>query len=304
MDINTIVTHDLTKKFGRQTAVDHLTLTIPEHGIFAFLGPNGAGKTTTIKMLMNLIVPTSGTSSLLGVDSQHLDPTTLRRIGYVSENQRLPEWMSVAGFLAYCKTMYPDWDDGFCARLLKQFDLPLHQQLKHLSRGMKVKAALLSSLAYHPSLLLLDEPFTGLDPLVRDEFIRGILDLTEAGEWSIFISSHDLNEVEQLADSVGFIDQGKLQLSESLESLQGRCRMLELNLPAPSATLPPHLPEHWRLPANQGRRVSIFETCYHEGETESMARTFFPAAEVTAATMTLREIFVALAQSYGHRLEE
>jgi ABC-2 type transport system ATP-binding protein len=200
---NIIETHSLTRRFGKTEAVDNLTLTVPEGSIYAFLGPNGAGKTTTIKMLLNILQANSGSANVMGVDSRRLGPRELSGIGYVSENQKLPEWMTVGQLIEYCRPMYPKWDATFCEKLRGQFDLPLDKKLKNLSRGMKVKAALLVSLAYRPRVLLLDEPFTGLDPLVRDEFIRGILELSEEGNWTVFISSHDIDEVERLADWVG-----------------------------------------------------------------------------------------------------
>jgi len=195
-----IQTENLTKKFRKTKAVDHLSLKVPEGSIYAFLGPNGAGKTTTIKLLMNIIFPTSGNAEVLGVPSRLIGPEQFQQIGYVSENQKIPGWMTVPQLVNYCKPMYPTWDDDFCKRLLAQFDLPNDVKLKSMSRGMKVKAMLLSSLAYRPKLLVLDEPFSGLDPLVRDEFIRGILELTETEGWTVFVSSHDIEEVDRLAD--------------------------------------------------------------------------------------------------------
>jgi len=217
---NIIQFENMHKCFGKTAAVDGLDLEVPEGRILAFLGPNGAGKTTTIKTMLNLYQPDEGRVSVLGVDSRKLKPQQFRSIGYVSENQQLPEWMTVGGFLRYCKPMYPTWDDEFCSRLLKQFELPLDKKLKSLSRGMKMKAALLSSLVYRPKLVVLDEPFTGLDPLVRDEFIRGMLELTEQEGWTVFLSSHDIDEVERLCDSIAVIDEGRLRLSESVDELQ------------------------------------------------------------------------------------
>ncbi len=152
---------------------------------------------------MNLLEPTSGEARVLGVDSRKLGPRERERIGYVSENQKLPEWMTVRQLLDYCRPFYPTWDRDLEASLLKQFELPPERRIRELSRGMMMKAALLTSLPYRPKLLVLDEPFSGLDPLVRDEFIRGMLEVSQQSDWSIFISSHDINEVEQLADRVG-----------------------------------------------------------------------------------------------------
>lgn len=219
-----IETAELTRRFGKITAVDRLSLQVPQGSVFAFLGPNGAGKTTTIKMLMNLIGAHSGSARILGQDSKKLGPRQFQRIGYVSENQELPLWMTVKAFLDYCKPLYPTWDDRFCEKLLADFELPLNRKIKHLSRGMKAKTAMLSSLAYRPELLVLDEPFTGLDPLVRDEFITAVKELIKSEKWTIFISSHDLPEVEQLADRVGIIDKGKLRLVENTADLRARFR--------------------------------------------------------------------------------
>ncbi len=197
-----ITTQNLTRRYGEVAAVSGLTLTVPEGSIYAFLGANGAGKTTTIKTLMNILTPSSGSARVLGVNSTLLGPKEFAQIGYVSENQRLPEWMTVEQLINFCRPMYPTWDPAFCTKLLEEFDLPLDRKLKHLSRGMKMKAALLTSLAYRPRLLVLDEPFSGLDPLVRDEVIRGMLELTEQENWTVLISSHDIDEVERLADWV------------------------------------------------------------------------------------------------------
>ena len=223
-----IETNGLSRSFGKTEAIKNLTLRVPQGSIFAFLGPNGAGKTTTIKAIMNILEPSEGSATVLGVDSKKLGPQQFSQIGYVSENQQLPEWMRIGQFLEYCKPMYPSWDDAFCEKLLKQFNLPLDQKIKNMSRGMKVKAALLSSLAYRPRLLVLDEPFSGLDPLVRDEFIRGVLELTEEENWTVFVSSHDIDEVERLADWVGILNRGRLEFAEAISSLQARFRRMEV----------------------------------------------------------------------------
>ena len=146
-----IETQNLNRRFGRTEAVRALTFAVPEGSIYAFLGPNGAGKTTTIKMLLNILQPSTGTARILGVDSTELGPRELAQIGYVSENQQLPEWMTVQQLIDYCKPMYPAWDDAFCGKLLKNFNLPPHQKLKNLSRGMKVKAALVIGNAITPT---------------------------------------------------------------------------------------------------------------------------------------------------------
>jgi len=296
---NIIKTQNLTKKFGKLTAVDNLSLSVPEGSIFAFLGPNGAGKTTTIKLLLNLITPDNGASGIFSVKSGVLGPAEFSQIGYVSENQKLYDWMTVKQLIAFCKPLYPAWDDTFCGRLTRQFDLPLDRAISGFSRGMKIKAALLISIAYRPRLLVLDEPFTGLDPLVRDELIQGILELTNAEHWTVFISSHDIHEVETLADVVGFLDHGKLKLSESLESLQTRFRKVTVTLSAPLTSLPVNLPPAWLQVEHENRAVAFIDSAYEEKTTnDSIRRIFADCANVETAGMTLREIFVALAKSY------
>jgi ABC-2 type transport system ATP-binding protein len=271
---------------------------VPEGSIYAFLGPNGAGKTTTIKTLLHLLEPTAGVSRVLGVDSTRIGPRELAQIGYVSENQQLPEWMTVAELAAYCRPMYPTWDDAFYRRLLSEFALPADRKLKHLSRGMKMKAALLVSLAYRPRLLILDEPFSGLDPLMRDEFARGILELSEQENWTVFLSSHDIDEVERLADWVGIIDGGSLHLSESTEALQARFRSVALT---GAAGLPGQgqLPPEWLTAEASGATVRFVESRYRPGATEAeIARLFPDAGPPEIAPLSLRDIFLTLAKTF------
>jgi ABC-2 type transport system ATP-binding protein len=293
-----IQTHQLSRRFGRKEAVKNLTIEVPRGSIYAFLGPNGAGKTTTIKMLMNILASSGGTAEVLGQTAATLGREAFQRIGYVSENQKLPEWMTVRQFIAFCKPLYPAWDDAFCERLLRQFDLPLDRKLRHLSRGMKVKAALLTSLAYKPELLVLDEPFSGLDPLVRDEFIRGVLELTVESNWTVFVSSHDIDEVERLADWVGIINEGELKLSESTASLQARFRQVEVTLPT-AAPPPRTLPDAWLMPEQVASTSRWVESRYDEAALPALIEQHFPGARLDrVAPMSLREIFLALARTY------
>lgn len=295
---NAIETKNLTKRFGKNIAVQDLNLNVPSGSIFAFLGPNGSGKTTTIKTVMNIMKSTHGSSTVFGVDSKKLSPKEFAQIGYVSENQELPEWMKVNQFLNYCKNMYSTWDDQFCNSLIEQFNLPLTQRLKSLSRGMKMKAALVSSLAYRPKLLIFDEPFSGLDPLVRDEFISGVLDITESENWTIFISSHDIDEVERLADWVGIIDRGQLKLVEKTETLQNRFRRIELIL-SESTNAKSKFPDEWLLPKQQERAVHFVDSQYKSGKSENKIREFFPnSSNIEVAGMSLREIFIVFAKKF------
>jgi len=187
-----IRTENLVKKFRRVEALNGLNLEVPPGAIYALVGPNGAGKTTAIKILMNIFGATSGHAEVLGMDTKQIAGKALTSIGYVSENQQLPDWMRVDAFFAYLRPFYPSWDRDLENQLVRQLALPLDRKLSELSRGMRMKATLASSLAYRPRLVVLDEPFSGLDPLVRDELIEGMLERAE--EATIFISSHDLRK--------------------------------------------------------------------------------------------------------------
>jgi ABC-2 type transport system ATP-binding protein len=293
---------DLSCRYGRTEAVRDVTFAVRPGSIFALLGPNGAGKTTTIRVLMNMLRPSRGRSRVLGVDSRRLGRPELERIGYVSENQKLPRWMSVADLLAFCRPFYPTWDEGFARKLVRDFELPPAAKVGHLSRGMRVKAALVSALAFRPRVLVLDEPFSGLDPVVRDDLVRGVLELAGEEQWTVLISSHDLDEVERLVDVVGFMNDGRLLLTEPLAELQGRFRAFEATLHGTDPSLragaagPADLPPTWIGTAVSGRLVRITDTRYLPGESERLFQQVFPDARLESRRMSLREIFVALAR--------
>jgi ABC-2 type transport system ATP-binding protein len=291
--MNIIETRDLTHRYWRTEAVQGLNLAVPQGSIFALLGPNGAGKTTTIKMLVNLLRPTAGEARVLGVDSRSLGERELAQLGYVSENQQLPLWMSVRQLLDYCRPFYPTWDRELERTLLAQFDLPEDRKLKHLSRGMLMKAALLSSLAYRPKLLILDEPFSGLDPLMREEFVRGVLEVSALGEWTVFVSSHDIEDVERLCDHVGIIEQGRLRLSEATDSLLGRFRTVEVT-DAPPNAVPPANALEW---ARAGNLAKFVATDYSGAASEQAWSGYFAGAAVKVLPLSLRDIFIILARA-------
>jgi ABC-2 type transport system ATP-binding protein len=289
-----VETVDLTRRFKRTEAVDRLTLRVPSGSIFALIGPNGAGKTTTLKLLINLLRPTGGSAQVLGVDSRRLGTRELQRIGYVSENQRLPDWMTPGQLLDYCQPFYPTWDDELRKTLQGKLGLTAKTSLRTLSRGTRMKAALLSSLAYRPELLVLDEPFTGLDPLVRDELVRALLEAADDRPRTVLVSSHDIEEVERLADWVGFLDRGRLLFAEPVSSLLARFQLVEVvasnGLPSQALTDP-----RWIAQGSAGRTLRFVDTNHSTGDALARIAAAFPSAEIQTFPMPLREIVVTLA---------
>jgi len=291
---NAITIEDLTKRFRDVAALNRLSMAVPEGSLFGLVGPNGAGKTTAIKIIMNILHATSGRAQVLSWDSRDLAGTTFCSIGYVSENQKLPEWMRVKDFLAYVRNFYPTWDRELEHDLAKRFDLPPKRKLKMLSRGMRMKVALASSLAYRPRLIVMDEPFSGLDPLVRDELIECILH--GAAGATLLISSHDLAEIEAFATHIGYLEAGQLRFSEELGTLASRFRQIELALAA-SPSLPTTLPESWMHLDVSNSTVRFIESRYDQRRTPSeILQVFGDVSSATYTPMSLRSIFLAIAR--------
>ncbi len=296
-----IRTENLTKKFRRVEALQGLDLDVPQGAIYALVGPNGAGKTTAVKILMNIFAPTSGRAQVLETDSRQIAGRAFASIGYVSENQELPGWMRVDAFLDFLRPFYPTWDKELENELVKQFDLPLDRKLRNLSRGMRMKAALASALAFHPRLIVLDEPFGGLDPLVRDELIESMLE--RAAEATVLISSHDLAEIESFASHVGYLEQGRLRFSEEMTSLEERFREVDLTLETPM-TLPEKLPATWMQASASATAVRFIESRFDAERTSTEIKQVFGQAQnVTFTPMSLRSIFLAMAKA-GRGREE
>jgi len=293
--MSAICTENLVKKFWRVQALNGLDLDVPEGAVYALVGPNGAGKTTAIKILMNIFGPTSGRAEVLGVDSARIAGRAFTSIGYVSENQELPEWMRVGALLEYLRPFYPSWDQALEDDLVRQFDLPRDRKLSNLSRGMRMKAALAGALAYHPKLIVLDEPFTGLDPLVRDELIQGLLERAE--ESTILVSSHDLAEIESFASHVGYLELGRLRFSEELAQLVERFREVRVTFNG-TPRLPEKPPANWMQMNSSAAVVRFIESRFEPERTRAeIGGVFGDVRDITFSPMTLREIFLAMAKA-------
>lgn len=286
---------NLWKKFGRFNALRGLSFDVPEGSAFAMIGANGAGKTTTIKVLMNIIEPTQGSAMLLGLDSRKISPRELAQVGYVSENQDMPSRLTVGEYVAYLRPFYPTWDRELEVSILRQLRLPLDRKIGHLSHGMRLKMALLCALPYRPNVLILDEPFSGLDPLVRDEFMEGLLG--QAGEMTILISSHELAEIDGVATHVAFIDEGKLLFQESMSDLIGRFREVHVTLDGPEEE-PRHAPKEWMQMRTLGNVVTFIDTRFDENSVSDRVRAEIRGVRgIDVQPMPLRSIFTTLARA-------
>jgi ABC-2 type transport system ATP-binding protein len=286
---------ELWKRFGNCDALRGLNLAVPEGSAFALIGANGAGKTTVIKTLMNIMEPSRGSVSVLGVDSRNISPRELARIGYVSENQDMPARLTVIQYLNYLRPFYPTWDRELEQELLRQLRLPLDRKIRDLSHGMRIKLALACALPFRPKLLVLDEPFSGLDPLVRDEFMEGLLQ--QAGDMTVFISSHELAEIEGVATHIGFLDQGRLGFQESMSDLTGRVREVRVTLERP-ATIPGQVPREWLQVCATGNVVGFVDIQFSdENLQERVASSFRGVRSIDVQPIALRSIFTALSRA-------
>jgi ABC-2 type transport system ATP-binding protein len=231
-----IQTHDLTKSYGAVTAVRALNLAVEPNRITGFLGRNGAGKSTTLKMLLGMIRPTSGSGTVLG--HQICDPAqnvALRhRVAYVSEDKRLYDYMTVEQMIRFTSGFYADFRADNAQSLLRKFELPPSRRVKSLSKGMRTKLALLLAFARRPDLLILDEPSEGLDPVAVEQLLEALIAQSGQGT-AVFFSSHQIAEVERVADDVCIIEKGRLLMHSPLDHLRQFCRRIDLAFPAAPA---------------------------------------------------------------------
>jgi ABC-2 type transport system ATP-binding protein len=292
-----IETHNLTKRFGANDAVDGISLTVSQGATVALIGANGAGKTTTLRMLVNLLQPDAGEARVLGVDSRRLGAAEYARIGYVSENQKLPAGLTIAEFFDYLRPLYATWDGAVEDDLRRKLELPARQKLDKLSHGMRMKVCIASVMPPRPALLVLDEPLSGLDALVRDEVMGGILSYSE--DVTVLISSHELAELESCATHIAFMDKGKLTIQDSLENLAARSRDVTAGFAGdPNTSV--RLPETWLTPTWSGRTLRFATTAYRTDEDlkGKLASLLGPLAHLSIEPMSLRDTSKALIRAY------
>ena len=271
-----IATHDLHKRYGAFDALRGVTLDVPAGSICGFLGRNGAGKTTTMKILLGMARPTSGEARVFGLDAS--DVEIRRRTGFVSEEKDLYPYMTVGEIVRFTASFYPHWRDDLASRYIRE--LGPHRKIRSLSRGMRTKLALLLAVCRGAELLIVDEPSSGLDPAAQDDALKI---LVQHGS-TVFFSTHDLSEVEQIADHVAIIDRGQIVVSAPLDELRETYRRVELVFEndAPEMQAPGIVSMQ-----RKGRVLTIFA----DRDITAEARRMNPVS-IDVQPVSLKEIFL------------
>jgi ABC-2 type transport system ATP-binding protein len=286
-----IETNQLTKSFAGQSALRGLDLRVPVGSIFGFLGRNGAGKTTTIKTLMGLLRPDSGAAQVFGVPIVDADSSVeiRRRIGFVTEDKELYPYMTVQQLIRFTRPFFPNWRHDLEQRYLQIFELPPRRKIPDLSKGMRSQLMLLIAVSRGADLLVLDEPTDGLDPAATENVLRELVTISAASGTTIFFSSHQLAEVEAIADHIGIVDKGKMIVAGSLDDIKTRYQRLRL-----VSADPPKLPTRWvegvESVHQEGRVVSILAS--HNADAIIDQARSFSGSDVERFPVTLKEIFL------------
>ncbi len=279
----------VSRTFGDKPALDDVSLVVPQGGVFGLIGGNGAGKTTLIKHVLGMLKAQQGSVRIFGLDPVQNPVGTLGRIGYLSEERDLPDWMRVGELMRYTQAFFPNWDEVYAEELRDAFDLNRKSYIKTLSRGQRARAGLLVALAHRPELLVLDEPSSGLDPVVRRDILGAIIRTIADEGRTVLFSSHLLDEVERVADRVAIIHQGRILLTSSMEDIKDQHRRVTLRFQQP----------HEQPPALVGSLTSTGAghewtyVCSGEHVQLRSAAEAMGATVIDDAALSLDEIFVS-----------
>ncbi|WP_306345880.1 ABC transporter ATP-binding protein [Clostridium sp. BSD9I1] len=219
--MNIIEIQSLTKSYGKIRGIENVSLQVKQGEIFGFIGPNGAGKSTTIKVLLNLIFPTSGEAKIFGLNCVTEGTKIKESIGYVPSEVRYYDNMKVSELIHYAESFHKNVDSDYVAELCKIFDVELDKNISELSLGNRKKVAIVQAMIHKPGLLILDEPTNGLDPLIQQKLFNTLLSLKGKGT-TIFLSSHNLTEVEEFCDKVAIIKEGQIVDVKDIYSFTNR----------------------------------------------------------------------------------
>jgi ABC-2 type transport system ATP-binding protein len=280
---------ELTRRFGAKTALASVSVSMQRGAVYGLVGANGAGKTTLIKHVLGLLRAESGSVRIFGLDPVADPVAVLSRIGYLSEENDLPGWMRVDELIRYSRAFYPGWDDAYAEELLQRFALDPTAKIKNISKGQKARAGLLIALAYRPELLVLDEPSSGLDPIVRRDILGAVIRTIADEGRTVLFSSHLLEEVEQVADHVTMIHQGAIALSAPLAEIQDSHTTLTVTF-SESQPQPPAVPGVLRWDGGGQEWTAV----YRGGSGQLQAALTERGARIVAERVSsLDEIFVA-----------
>lgn len=265
----------------------NVSITIPQGAVAGLIGPNGAGKTTTMRIIMGLITPDHGSVNVLGQTISPNEKGVKEDVGYFSDDMRLYKSESVSWHMQFVKSLFPSWDDEYAQELIHRFGLIPEQSVKSLSHGQRVKMMLLLIFARRPKLLILDEPTNGLDPVAKHEVHTEIMRVVQDEERTILYSSHNTHDVEQICDSITFIDRGQVVASSECAEFLDRWRRIKVTVP-----------ESWHLPVLDGLEVdselnrfrTLTSSSYNDMVRESLIKSGASVESVEA--LTLEEIFV------------
>ncbi len=286
-----IETNQLTKSFKGQPALRGLDLRVPVGSIFGFLGRNGAGKTTTIKTLMGLLRSDGGTARVFGNPVSDADRSIeiRRRIGFVTEDKELYPYMTVEQIVRFTRPFFPKWRDDLEQRYLKMFELPPKKKIPDLSKGMRSKLMLLLAISRGAELLILDEPTDGLDPAATEDVLRELVAIAASEGTTMFFSSHQLSEVELIADHIGIIDKGKMVVAGSLDDMKAQYQRLQVVF-ADSVQVPALWVDGVEYVRQEGRVLSILAS--HNVDAIIEQARSLPGTAVERYPVTLKEIFM------------
>jgi len=286
-----IETNQLCKSFHNQPALRGLDLRVPAGSIFGFLGRNGAGKTTTIKTLMGLLRCDSGSAQVFGmpvVDADH-SVEIRRRIGFVTEDKELYPYMTVEGLIRFTRPFFPKWRHDLERRYLQMFELPPGRKIPDLSKGTRSKLMLLLAISRGAELLILDEPTDGLDPAATEDVLRELVSIAASSGTTMFFSSHQLSEVELIADYIGIVDHGRMVVSGSLDDMKVQYQRLQMVF-ADHVELPKHWVDGVESVRQEGRVVSILASRNVDAIVDQVRS--IPGTVVERFPVTLKEIFL------------
>lgn len=292
-----IHTRELTRYFGRKCALHDLNLDVPRGCVFAFLGRNGSGKTTAIRMFLGLLAPTRGQAVVLGCDSQALTPEVRARIGYLTEEHQLYGWMSLREAAEFQSAFYPRWNQKIFQGVIDHFALKLETRVKDLSRGQRAGVSLALTLAPDPELLILDDPALSLDPVARRSLVESMIYLTRRSDRTIFFSSHNLADVERVADYIAVLDYSVLRACCPLETFRSSVQEVRLRFSGAPPLLPkiPGLLQSFRL------EHELRVTCVHyNGATEQALRNLSPET-MEILPMGLEDVFISYLGERGEK---